>query len=277
MRRIRSHWPTTRLIIRGDGHYSRPDVMAWCEANDVDYVFGLPGNGMLSRLVEIAADDVRVRRAEAQAAVLRRYTETRYGAKSWGGERRVAARIEASTQGLDIRYVVTNLDGGSAEWLYDTLYCARGQAENLIQAAQEPTCLRSGQLSLGTRGASRAAYRRLLADADGARHHRQAASARQRRVHQPADAPRQNRRTHHRDRHTRPRRLCRSMPGPRIVSPHRHQPPARRTVTQRVLRPRTHPVPPTPNTVMNLTDFAMKQATCSNAPARQTAPSTSMR
>ena len=69
VRRIRSHWPTTRLIIRGDGHYSRPQVMAWCEANDVDYVFGLPGNGVLSRLVEIAADDVRVRRAEAQAAV----------------------------------------------------------------------------------------------------------------------------------------------------------------------------------------------------------------
>ena len=89
----------------------------WCEANDVDYVFGLPGNGVLSRLVEIAADDVRVRRAEAQAAVLCRYTETRYGAKSWGCERRVVARIEASTQGLDIRYVVTNLDGGSAEWL----------------------------------------------------------------------------------------------------------------------------------------------------------------
>ena len=63
VRRIRSHWPTTRLTIRGDGHYSRPEVMAWCEANDVDYVFGLPGNGVLSRLVEIAADDVRVRRS----------------------------------------------------------------------------------------------------------------------------------------------------------------------------------------------------------------------
>ena len=79
---------------------------------------------------------------------LRRYTETRYGAKSWGCERRVVARIEASTQGLDIRYVVTNLDGGSAEWLYDTLYCARGQAENLIklhksQLASDRTSCRS--------------------------------------------------------------------------------------------------------------------------------------
>ena len=43
VRRIRSHWPATRLAIRGDGHYGRPDVMAWCEANGVDYTFGLSG------------------------------------------------------------------------------------------------------------------------------------------------------------------------------------------------------------------------------------------
>jgi hypothetical protein len=148
VRRIRRHWPTTRLTIRGDGHYGRPEVMAWCEANDVDYILGLPGNAVLGRLVEVAADDVLVRRAEAQAPVLRRYAETRYGAKSWGCERRVAARIEASTQGLDIRYVVTNLESGSAGWLYDTLYCARGQAENLIklhksQLASDRTSCRS--------------------------------------------------------------------------------------------------------------------------------------
>ncbi len=148
VRRIRSHWPSTRLTIRGDGHYGRPEVMAWCEANAVDYIFGLPGNAVLSRLLEEAADDVRVRRAEAQAPVLRRYAEIRYGAKSWGCKRRVSARIEATTLGLDIRCVVTNLRTGSAEWLYDTLYCARGQAENLIklhksQLASDRTSCRS--------------------------------------------------------------------------------------------------------------------------------------
>lgn len=148
VRRIRRHWPTTRLTIRGDGHYGRPEVMAWCEANGVDYVLGLPGNAVLDRLVEPAADDVRVRRAEEQAAVVRRYTETRYGAKSWKCQRRVAARIEATTKGLDIRYVVTNLDIGTPAWLYDTLYCARGQAENLIklhksQLASDRTSCRS--------------------------------------------------------------------------------------------------------------------------------------
>ena len=147
-RRIRSHWPATRLTIRGDGHYGRPEVMAWCEANGVDYILGLPGNAVLDRLVEPAADDVRVRRAEEQAAVVRRYTETRYGAKSWKCQRRVAARIEATTKGLDIRYVVTNLAIGTAAWLYDTIYCARGQAENLIklhksQLASDRTSCRS--------------------------------------------------------------------------------------------------------------------------------------
>ena len=60
------------------------------------------------------------------AAAVRRYTEVRYGARSWRCERRVAARIEATPKGLDIRTVVTNLTSGTAEWLYDTLYCARG-------------------------------------------------------------------------------------------------------------------------------------------------------
>jgi hypothetical protein len=148
VRRIRTHWPDTRLTIRGDGHYARPELMAWCEANAVDYVFGLPGNAVLSRLVEAEADDVRVRRAEAQAPALRRYAEARYGARSWKRQRRVAARIEASTQGLDIRFVVTSIATGSAEWLYDTLYCARGQAENLIklhksQLASDRTSCRS--------------------------------------------------------------------------------------------------------------------------------------
>jgi hypothetical protein len=132
VRRIRRHWPDTRLTIRGDSHYGRREVMAWCEANGVDYIFGLSGNAVLDQLVEPIADDVRVRRAEMQSDV-RRYTETRYGAKSWKCDRRVAARIEATTKGLDIRYVVTNLSGGTAEWLYATMYCARGQAENLIK------------------------------------------------------------------------------------------------------------------------------------------------
>jgi hypothetical protein len=89
VRRIRSQWPNTRLTIRGDSHYGRPEVMAWCEAKGVDYIFGLAGNAVADRLVEPIADDVRVRRAQGEAPVVRRYCETRYGAKSWRCERRV--------------------------------------------------------------------------------------------------------------------------------------------------------------------------------------------
>jgi hypothetical protein len=148
IRLIRRHWPQTRITIRGDSHYGRPEVMAWCEANGIDYVLGLAGNPVLDRLVDAVADDVRTRRAIGQHPVLRGYTESRYRAQSWTTQRRVCARIEASTLGLDTRFVVTSLATGSAEWVYDALYCARGQAENLIklhktQLASDRTSCRS--------------------------------------------------------------------------------------------------------------------------------------
>ena len=150
VRHIRRHWPATHITIRGDGHYGRPEVMAFCEAHGIDYVFGLPTNAVLRAdptIVKIA-DACAVKRAEEDRVVLRHYAETRYGAKSWKCQRRVVARIEASTLGMDIRYVVTSLTGGSAEHIYDTLYCARGQAENLIkmhksQLASDRTSCRS--------------------------------------------------------------------------------------------------------------------------------------
>ena len=147
-RRIRRHWPSTRITIRGDGHYGRPEVMDWCDGNGIDYVFGLPGNAVLARAVEEAADDIRTRRAETANPCLRGYAETRYRAKSWKTERRACARVEATTLGLDIRFVVTSLAVRSAEYIYDTLYCERGQAENLIkmhkaQLASDRTSCRS--------------------------------------------------------------------------------------------------------------------------------------
>jgi len=112
VRRIRSRWPRTAILFRGDSHYARPEAMAWCERNDVDYVFGLAGSAPLSRKVEVKADAVRTERAVTDKAV-RDYAETRHKAKSWSKERRAIARIEATKLGLDIRFVVTNLTHGS--------------------------------------------------------------------------------------------------------------------------------------------------------------------
>ena len=150
VRHIRTRWRKTRITFRGDGHYARPEAMMWCENNGIDYIFGLSGTKPLARKVDEVADDIRTRRAIENLAVLRGYTETRHKAKSWDRERRTVARMEATMLGLDIRFVVTNLDIGSAEWIYDSLYCARGQAENLIklhktQLASDRTSCRSAR------------------------------------------------------------------------------------------------------------------------------------
>jgi DDE family transposase len=148
VRRIRKHWLATRITIRGDGHYGRPEVVEWCDENGIDFIFGLPGNAVLDRLVAEMADDIRTRRALDQKPCLRGFAETSYRAKSWHMDRRACARIEASTKGLDIRFLVTSIETGSTEHIYETLYCARGQAENLIklhkaQLASDRTSCRS--------------------------------------------------------------------------------------------------------------------------------------
>ena len=106
---------------------------------------------------------------------MRGYTETRYAAKSWTRERRAVARIEAKEsdeddmlrRGLDIRYVVASLKTGNAEQVYDTIYCARGQAENLIeqhkaQTASDRTSCRSPLAGQFRPILHTAAYRLLL-------------------------------------------------------------------------------------------------------------------
>jgi Transposase DDE domain group 1 len=133
VRAIRRHWPAVDILIRGDSHYARPEAMSWLERNRVGYVFGLAGNTVLLGKVKHLAEDAAVARVEDEAGKVRRYGAFRYAAKTWPVERQVIARVEASAQGSDTRFIVTNLKG-APRWLYEEVYCARGQAENLIKA-----------------------------------------------------------------------------------------------------------------------------------------------
>jgi hypothetical protein len=134
VRHIRRSWPATRIMLRGDGHYARPEAMDWCEDNGVTYLFGLTGSRPLTAKVEATTDAVRTCRALEDADAVRDFAETRHQAKGWRRERRAVARIEATRLGLDIRFVVTNIEKASPRVVYEALYCARGQAENLIKA-----------------------------------------------------------------------------------------------------------------------------------------------
>jgi hypothetical protein len=130
---IRARWPRVEILIRGDSHYARHEAMTWCEHNRVGYVFGLAGNQILSAKIADLAEDAAVARALGEAEKVRRFGEFRYAAKSWKVERRVIGRVEASSQGSDSRFIITNL-AGTPRWLYESVYCQRGQAENLIKA-----------------------------------------------------------------------------------------------------------------------------------------------
>jgi hypothetical protein len=133
IRAIRRRWPKVDILVRGDSHYGRPEAMSWCERNRVAYVFGLAGNRVLLRRVTALAEAAALERVEGRADKVRRYGELAYAAETWSVERRVIARVEASDQGADSRFVVTNL-AGTPRWLYEALYCARGRAENLVKA-----------------------------------------------------------------------------------------------------------------------------------------------
>ena len=149
VRRMRMHWPDTIITIRGDSHYGRKEAMDWCDDNAVNFIFGLGPNKTLAKQIFAKLDDVCVRRAVGQLDKVRGFASIQYAAKSWSRQRRILARIEAKKdKGADVRYIVTNLTKGTARQLYENVYCARGQAENLIkrhksQLASDRTSCRS--------------------------------------------------------------------------------------------------------------------------------------
>jgi len=144
-KRILKTWRRANIVWRGDSHYGRAEALDWCDANGVGYIFGFAGNSVLEAQVAEAADHLRFWHALSDVPKSRCYKALEYKAGSWSAPRRVIARIEASMQPaptdtdpsamrqeIDVRYVVTSLDG-DAERLYEGVYCQRGQAENLIK------------------------------------------------------------------------------------------------------------------------------------------------
>lgn len=136
--RLRERWPEVEIVLRADSGFAREELMAWCEANGVDYVFGLARNKRLLAAIEDAL-------AAAQAASVasgeaaRRFEDFRYRTlKSWSCERRVIGKAEHLPRGSNPRFIVTSLAseaiGGQA--LYEEVYCARGEMENRIKECQ---------------------------------------------------------------------------------------------------------------------------------------------
>lgn len=132
--RLRHKWPQVRIVFRGDSGFCRQRILNYCERAGVHYIVGLARNARLqgiTQFLELAMKDA----FEASGLKQREVGEFVYAAQSWARQRRVITRLEYGQQGNNPRYVVTNLTG-SAQALYDELYCQRGEAENRIKEAQ---------------------------------------------------------------------------------------------------------------------------------------------
>ena len=135
LRAIRANWPKTAILLRADSHYCGPEVLAWCRANGVDFIFGVAPTSTLRRHIERLEASAMARYVAApQAGKVRRYTEFYDGAASWSRVERIIARVEAGAEGTDTRFIVTSLPTRSARVLYEDVYCGRGAAENHIKA-----------------------------------------------------------------------------------------------------------------------------------------------
>jgi hypothetical protein len=135
---LRARWPRVQILLRADSGFARDDLMAWCEANSVDYVFGLARN---ERLVGAIAHDLAAAELEslARGGGARRFADFAWRTlDSWSRTRRVAAKAEYLPKGANPRFVVTSLPAGAidARTVYEDVYGARGEVENRIKEQQ---------------------------------------------------------------------------------------------------------------------------------------------
>ena len=136
--RIREAWPEVRIILRGDSGFCRERIMAWCEALGIGYVLGVARNQRLEKWLAPALHKSR-RRFHATGKASRRFRECRYRTRdSWSRKRRVVGKAQWLKKGGNPRFVVTNLSRSRAgkQYLYEKLYCARGDMENRIKEQQ---------------------------------------------------------------------------------------------------------------------------------------------
>ena len=135
---LRERWPKVRIVLRADSGFAREALMAWCETNAVDYLFGLARNVRLARHIEA---ELEAARAESvlTGRPARRFKGFLWTTRrSWSCRRRVVAKAEWTQGEANPRFVVTSLDAATwpAQSLYEELYCARGEMENRIKECQ---------------------------------------------------------------------------------------------------------------------------------------------
>ena len=134
-RKLRAAFPSATLRVRLDGGFATPRLLAFLDADGVEYLVAMASNARLEKRVRRLLGTARVRsKATGESAAL--FGETRYAAKSWKRKRRVIMKAEVvRLAGRDPRdnprFVVTNLPQSSRR-VYE-IYRERGDVENRLK------------------------------------------------------------------------------------------------------------------------------------------------
>ncbi len=132
--RLRKQWPQTMIVFRGDSHFSKPEVMDFIESEpNCMHVTGLKTNEVLKRLAAPVIEETERLFEQRGGSKVERFHSLRYKAGSWSHERRVIVKVDVTSKGTNVRYVVTDMEEARAKTLYQKIYCSRARAENFIK------------------------------------------------------------------------------------------------------------------------------------------------
>lgn len=132
VKRIREAWPEVGILLRGDSYYSCPAVYEFCEEQKIKYIFGFNPSKPLRKRVEPLVEEAQ-RRYERQREPVKMFSEIFHRAKSWPKPRRIIVKVEYNALGQNVRFIVTDLEHWNKRFLYETVYCGRGEAELFIK------------------------------------------------------------------------------------------------------------------------------------------------
>ena len=145
---LREAWPDVRIFLRGDGHFSCPEVHDFCDEQDVYFVLGQTGNARLAQRGHALIEQAKAQYRETGQPV-QLFTCFAYQADTWAVPRRIIYKAEITASGqANTRFVVTNLKSSQPSFIYKTVYCARGRMENFIK--NHKTFLHSDRTSCHT-------------------------------------------------------------------------------------------------------------------------------
>lgn len=142
---LEEYWPDTLIILRGDGHFCSKEFMDWSQDKEnIGFITGITGNSALNDLASITVKSAEQAYAQHGKPV-KRYHSFQYKAGSWIHPQRVVVKVEVSSMGTNVRFIVSSLRNVRSKALYEQGYCARGSAE--LRIKEHKTYLLSDRMS----------------------------------------------------------------------------------------------------------------------------------